>query len=603
MSVKYKPVAWNRQKRIYDGVLLGALGGWFLVFALASIAIDPFITAETIIIRGTAGGAIVLLHVILAIGPLARLDRRFLPVLYNRRHLGVSLFLLALVHAAFTIVQYHAFGPSNPVLHAFTAYADDFRWPARLADLARFPFEPFGLVALAILFLMAATSHDFWLRNLGGAWKGLHLLVYVAYGSVLVHVTYGFLQDERNYTYPAMLGAGFVCLVGLHLTAWFKERAIDAVRLQAAGDGFVPVCPTEQLREGRGKVVRVGGERVGVFLHEGKAFVLSNVCRHQGGPVGEGRIIDGCITCPWHGWQYRPEDGVSPPPFKEVISTYPVKIIGDTVYVHPVPNAPETVCAGADPGDMHDEFYIGYLKKAPANLAIFLRSTSGVVVAAILFVAALAALGQQILERGTFEFGIITKLQGRLAAEPVPHIVVESAPHPLLKDGGTAVLVGEGKHGAAAELFTMDSLQANVEGSIISNGTAVMLEVHDYSPSPAPGDAVAPAGPGADEEMTVEGELVDTKCFLGVMRPGRGKVHRGCAIACLEGGVPAGIWVGDSEYSEGRVIFIANDGAYRAKIKPEWAALRLRVQGRYREVDGIPTIHVQDASLLPDGSP
>ena len=70
-------------------------------------------------------------------------------------------------------------------------------------------------------------------------------------------------------------------------------------------------------------------------------YALSNICRHQGGPVGEGRILDGCITCPWHGWQYKPESGVSPPPFHEVIETYPVRVVDGVVYVNPEPLALE----------------------------------------------------------------------------------------------------------------------------------------------------------------------------------------------------------------------------------------------------------------------
>jgi len=62
---------------------------------------QPDTTPETLIIRLTAISALMLLQMILAIGPLARLDARFLPLLYNRRHLGVTMFMLALVHAVF----------------------------------------------------------------------------------------------------------------------------------------------------------------------------------------------------------------------------------------------------------------------------------------------------------------------------------------------------------------------------------------------------------------------------------------------------------------------------------------------------------------------
>src|SRR5208283_152029 len=93
------------------------------------------------------------------IGPLCRLDPRFLPLLYNRRHLGVSTFLLGLCHGAFSLFQFHALGDADPLVSLFTANRNF----TRLAD---FPFQPLGFVPLIILFLMAATSHDFWLRNL-----------------------------------------------------------------------------------------------------------------------------------------------------------------------------------------------------------------------------------------------------------------------------------------------------------------------------------------------------------------------------------------------------------------------------------------------------
>ncbi len=65
---------------------------------------------------------------------------------------------------------------------------------------------------------------------------------------------------------------------------------------------------------------------------------LANVCAHQGGPLGEGRIVDGCVTCPWHGYQYRPEDGVSPPPFSERVPTHDVDVRAGRVWVRRSPN-------------------------------------------------------------------------------------------------------------------------------------------------------------------------------------------------------------------------------------------------------------------------
>jgi nitrite reductase/ring-hydroxylating ferredoxin subunit len=86
----------------------------------------------------------------------------------------------------------------------------------------------------------------------------------------------------------------------------------------------------------------VGPERVAVVRHAGGISCVSNVCRHQGGPLGEGRMVDGCLTCPWHGYQYLPDNGTSPPPFTEKIPTYRVRVVNGRIQVHPTPNPPGT---------------------------------------------------------------------------------------------------------------------------------------------------------------------------------------------------------------------------------------------------------------------
>jgi nitrite reductase/ring-hydroxylating ferredoxin subunit/DMSO/TMAO reductase YedYZ heme-binding membrane subunit len=354
MSLAYRAVDWNRQKRVYDFTLVSLLFLVLTVFVGITLRVNPNVTAETLVIRGSAFAAVALLHVILCIGPLTRLDRRFLPLLYNRRHLGVTMFLLALVHGGFAVIQFHALGNENPLVSVFLAYAQDYRpWRAGTMNLVHFPFEPFGVLALVVLFLMAATSHDFWLRNLGASfWKMLHLGVYVAYGAVLAHVAFGVLQSERDGWYPLAFGAGFAVVAGLHLAGAMREQRVDRAQDAAAADGFVDACATADVTEGRARVVVAGGQRVAIWRHGGRLFGTANVCRHQGGPLGEGRILDGCITCPWHGWNYQPEDGCSPPPFQEVVETFNTRIVGDRVWVAVRANPLRTRCAGSPASDL-----------------------------------------------------------------------------------------------------------------------------------------------------------------------------------------------------------------------------------------------------------
>jgi len=77
---------------------------------------------------------------------------------------------------------------------------------------------------------------------------------------------------------------------------------------------------------------------VAVFRNGDEISCVSNVCRHQMGPIGEGRIIDGCITCPWHGFQYDPVTGCSPPPFDDKLETHDVEVRDGYVWVNPVAN-------------------------------------------------------------------------------------------------------------------------------------------------------------------------------------------------------------------------------------------------------------------------
>ena len=84
-------------------------------------------------------------------------------------------------------------------------------------------------------------------------------------------------------------------------------------------------------------MVLVEEENIAIFKYDGKLSAVNNICRHQNGPLGEGKIVDGCITCPWHGYQYLPHNGQSPPPFTEKLETYDLKLIDGKVYVNPKP--------------------------------------------------------------------------------------------------------------------------------------------------------------------------------------------------------------------------------------------------------------------------
>lgn len=337
MSHDYKAVQWTPFKKRFDLWLLGGVVVYLVGFIAVSYATQPegdSFTPIQALMRATGTLAFLLLTFILCIGPLARMTDRFKPFLYNRRHLGVTTFLIALVHAALVVLWYHGFSETNPFVSVFISNP-------RYDSLAGFPFEVLGVGALFIMFLMAATSHDFWNANLGpGLWKTLHMGVYFAYALLIAHVALGAIQFEKSPIYVALLASGATVVVALHLlTGLAIFRGSD----RPETDGWLKVASVADMDDARAKIVRpASGEAIAVFRDGDKVSAVSNVCRHQGGPLGEGKIVDGCITCPWHGFQYRMEDGQSPPPFTEKIATYATRIVDGVVYVNPEPNAPGT---------------------------------------------------------------------------------------------------------------------------------------------------------------------------------------------------------------------------------------------------------------------
>ena len=328
MGLDYQLVLWNRHKKTYDKIIALSMLLYIVLFAVVTIVFNSETSIETLIIRAFGSLAMILLHIILVIGPLSRLSSKFLPILYNRRHLGVSMFLVAAIHGIFGIIQFHTLGDVNPIYSVFTSNMD-------YGSLTNFPFQVLGFLALLILFTMASTSHDFFLGNLSAkVWKRLHMLVYVAYALIIMHVFLGAFQQETTPFTIGFMVIGFITVSGLHLITAFKERKIDTAKIDEK-DGWLEICNISEIEEDRAKIFTVKNERVAIFKYGGKLSAIHNVCKHQGGPLGEGKIIDGCITCPWHGYQYLPANGQSPPPFTEKVATYELKLEGEIVFINP----------------------------------------------------------------------------------------------------------------------------------------------------------------------------------------------------------------------------------------------------------------------------
>src|SRR5262249_5248094 len=130
---------------------------------------------------------------------------------------------------------------------------------------------------------------------------------------------------------------------------------------------------------------------------------------------------------------------------------------------------------------------------------------------------------------GEFEFGKPRELKGVIRCE------AQTAR--LIANDADYVLVGPGKHGPSSEICGASNREATIQGTLIRRDGRQLIEVD--APIALHDHVAAEPEPVALGRFTLAGEIVDSKCYFGVMNPGESRVHRACAELCLRGGIPA----------------------------------------------------------------
>ncbi len=98
--------------------------------------------------------------------------------------------------------------------------------------------------------------------------------------------------------------------------------------------GFVTVGTLSQVPEGEVRVFHANGKSIAVAMVDGTVYAVDNVCTHDGGPLGEGEVVDHMVECPRHGARFDLETGrVRALPAVLPIKTYPVQVVGDEIKV------------------------------------------------------------------------------------------------------------------------------------------------------------------------------------------------------------------------------------------------------------------------------
>jgi hypothetical protein len=218
-----------------------------------------------------------------------------------------------------------------------------------------------------------------------------------------------------------------------------------------------------------------------------------------------------------------------------------------------------------------NDFYVGYEPEMPDDLAPRVRAAAvSLVVFAFATSLGLAAV-QGRFGDGVFEFGHERVVTGLMIERPYPLLVDAT--------GTRYFLVGPGKRGAIAIAKGFDGRVVRGRGTLIERGGERMLQVAAGAIQPVPGSVVVSTDSlEARGTATFEGEIVDSKCHLGVMKPGEGPLHRDCAVRCLLGGAPPMLVVNHGG-NVGRLVMIAQDlGPLHTDLAP-WTARPVRLRG------------------------
>ena len=212
---------------------------------------------------------------------------------------------------------------------------------------------------------------------------------------------------------------------------------------------------------------------------------------------------------------------------------------------------------------MSEEFYIGWEKKAAPGISKAVRRAVIMVLVLALLVPVVLALSQRMIGVSVFEWGNHKTFAGVLQATPYPHLLV---PRPgnagSQQHFSTYYLVAPWKFGLDNDAIApLDGKSVSLKGTLIYRSDQTMIEVVPDSIQ-ATNVALAGALPQTMSlgKQTLTGEIVDSKCFLGVMNPGQLTPHRACAIRCISGGVPPVLLVRQKDGPAIYLLLVSTDG-------------------------------------------
>jgi len=254
-----------------------------------------------------------------------------------------------------------------------------------------------------------------------------------------------------------------------------------------------------------------------------------------------------------------------------------------------------------------NDFYIGWMSKSPRSFSNFIKKYLAALIILVVVLGLTLALLQKKFATGTFEFGKLTRIKGVYLNNPVPAIKVVNGKNIWGQISYITIpLVGYGKHGADGIISDIEKEKSVVLnkklvtliGTLLYNDGKTILQVDkNDNPVAGVGDTAAKEVLPQLEDLgtrKVKGEIIDPKCYFGVMKPGEGKPHRDCAIRCILGGIPPVFHVQEKNGENNYYLIVGPHGEKMNEAVHDYVAEPIEISARLVKYDDWIVMFVQD---------
>ena len=235
---------------------------------------------------------------------------------------------------------------------------------------------------------------------------------------------------------------------------------------------------------------------------------------------------------------------------------------------------------------MSEEFFIGWEGKAPEKTGRFVKKiVLGSIIIAAATSAVIASL-QNTVSQDAVWTGEKLEFSGILVKDPVPILVGD--------DNEVRLLSSPLKFGFDEEVAERFHLKhVTLEGVLITRDGKDLIEGKPSSVKESPAGESAIKLPQLLEEgeVVLQGEIVDSKCYLGMMNPGHLKAHRACAINCIAGGIPPVLLLRNTKGEVNYILLVGEEGqAINEEILP-LVAEPVQVRGKLMSLGNFSVIY------------